>query len=128
MDRFSRKKTARAAVALLQSHPPATVAKVLAALLVEQRATRELDLLIEDMRVELLRAQGQAIVTVKTARELSGTLRTKLERVLKQHLAATTISVDTALEPSLKGGLVAITPAGELNASVVKQLHNLKQL
>jgi F0F1-type ATP synthase delta subunit len=128
MEYISRKKMARAVVGMLSSHSVKEVMTAAAAEVTARRWTREVDGLVQDIAVELWHKEQHALVTIKSARALPAAVLSRIEKMLKERLAAKKMSVDTVVEPTLKGGIVTVTPIGVLDVSIAGRLHQLKQL
>jgi F0F1-type ATP synthase delta subunit len=128
MQHVSRKKVAQAAVAMLDTHAPAEVVAALAQEVIERRWAADVDLLLKDMAVELLKQKRHAVVTLTSARALPEGLLTQIKQLLQERLQATTVTLDTIVDSTLAGGIVATTPKGVLDASVTGRLNQLNQL
>ncbi len=126
MEKVSLKKIARATVSLLEKYPVDQVMKVVAQELVMQRRGRENEVLLEEIMKELWQTQRHAVVTVRSARELPRTTLSKVTAVLKARLGAATMTVDEVIDPAQKGGFIATTPLGTLDASVAGRLIKLR--
>ncbi len=128
MERISLKKIARAAVVLMETASPQHVMQATAALLVEQRRGRESALLMDEIAAELWRTRRQAAVTVQSARPLAAAAQEDMKRFLKTRLGADSVTIEETVDPRLRGGVVATTPLGTLDASVAGRLNHLRQL
>lgn len=113
---------------MLDQHSPADVMAAVAQEVLTQRWTAEIDLLMHDIAQELLRQKHHAVVTVKSAQPLPKKRIVQLENWLRKHLQATTITLDTMVDDTLKGGIAVTTPKGVLDATVVERLNQLNQL
>ena len=106
----------------------AHVAKMLAAWLVDNKQTRNAEILLLDIESELLRRHGHLAAEVFSAREISSELRDSLETMLKQETGAKTIEIMPAIDKSLVGGVVVRTPDSELDASLKTKLNKLRTI
>lgn len=125
--KFSRRVVARAIAEKLVAEPTRRShwIKVLAAYLVEQRATQDVDLILNDIARELLARDGHLLANVTSARGLSEALRSELTKTLRDLTGAKHVELDEQVDASLLGGIIARTPDGELDASVRTRLRQL---
>ena len=103
--------------------------QALAAFLVENRRTDEIDMLVNDISRELFLQKGELVVDVTSARPLTDDIRRELAASLKRATGANDVQLTEAVDPSLLGGLIARTPDAQLDASVrskLKQLATIK--
>lgn len=123
----SRRVIARTVAAKLLAEPKARKHWItaLAAYLVENNRTDEVDLVVNDIAHELFEQKGQLLVDVTSARPLSEQVKSELTRVLKDATAAQEVSLTENIDPSLLGGLIARTPDAQLDASVRTKLRML---
>lgn len=123
----SRRVIARTVAAKLLAEPKARKHWItaLAAYLVENNRTDEVDLVVNDIAHELFEQKGQLLVDVTSARPLSEQVKSELTRVLKDATAAKEVSLTESIDPSLLGGLIARTPDAQLDASVRTKLRML---
>lgn len=126
MQRYSRRKLAQGLLDLLGRHRRTDVVAKIAEILHVQKMTRDLDLFIADVAEELLKRHRELAVTVTTARDLPAKTMKALSELLQQRAQATTVTLTTKVDPSLKGGFIARSALGELDASVSNKLNKLK--
>ncbi len=101
------------------------LAPQLAAYVIEEGMTKQLDELINDIVYECaLRGDSQVVVT--TARPLTEDLRTLVMNFVRTHESASTISLAEVVDSSLVGGIVIETPSRRFDASVASSLKQLK--
>ena len=119
MGRVSRRKLAMyAAERLLEGD--AAVIDELAALIVDQRREREIDLLVRDIEAEMAE-RGTIVATVESARELSQADRQEIASLLSGN-----VKLRQKIQPELIGGFKLRTPTGSLDATMSKKLHDLR--
>lgn len=125
--KFSRRRLARVIAEQLLAEPKRQQhwMHVLAAYLVEQRMTEDVDLILNDIARELLERDGHLLATVTSARKLSETMRQEVARRLRELTGAKRVELDEHVDASLIGGVKARTPDGELDASVRTRLRQL---
>ncbi|MEX2054814.1 MAG: F0F1 ATP synthase subunit delta [Candidatus Andersenbacteria bacterium] len=128
MQRYSRKKFVAAIITLLGKYPQEHIVELMAAEIVAQRWTHQLDILFQELARELLRQEGVLRAHVTSARPLPKQLLLHLKKLLQERLTATTVELTTETAPALKGGVVVTTPAGTFDVSVASQINHLKQL
>lgn len=125
MTRFSKKKFAQAAVQLLQQHPRRSVVPALAQVIVSQRWRGEVATVVAEIERQLLQATGHLTLHLKSARSLPAAVERHVAAYFKTKQAATSISVQSSLDPTLVGGLVAHTAELELDLSLRRRLNQL---
>lgn len=124
---MTRRMIAQAFVALLDRHSWKHAVAALAAIVREQRMERAIDLLINDIAVELLR-QGTLYANVTSAHTLSETLKKNITTVLRQKTKASIVHIEWKNDPTLIGGIVANTPQGQLDLSMLGRLNQLNNV
>ena len=127
MQAYSRQQFARALVKIMSKHPVKHVAKAAAAEMVNQRWTKLTDLVVKDIAAELWRSKKHLCITIQSARELPRALQERIAKVLADKSGAKSTSIEAEIHPEVKGGFRAFSPAGELDATVVTKLNQLKQ-
>jgi F0F1-type ATP synthase delta subunit len=100
----------------------------LAAYLVLQSKTDDVDLILNDIAHELHVQAGLLTVEVVSARELSQAVRTSLRQLLQSETGAQEIAMHESLDPALVGGFIARTADAEIDASVKTKLKRLAAL
>ncbi len=123
---MTRRQIARGFVSQLQKTSLKEAVNQLAALIIVEKKTRDLQLLLEEIRTELERAQGHISAEVTTARPLSSHLEKEIAALLQKKTAAKTVSINNIVDESIKGGFIARTSQYELDASVRGKLAQLK--
>jgi len=125
--KLSRRVIARTVASKLLAEPKARShwLKVLAAYLVEQNLTEDIDLFVNDIAHELYEQSGHLLVDVTTARALGERLRAELKNVLKDATNARHVELSEHTDHNLLGGLVARTPDGVMDISIRTQLKQL---
>lgn len=102
-----------------------TVAKQLAAYLVETRRVRELDLIVRDIE-EALAERGVLLADITTSRTLSSGVAKEITAYLKAASEAKTIHLRESVEPELLGGVRIAVPGKELDMTLRRKLNQLK--
>jgi F-type H+-transporting ATPase subunit delta len=108
----------------------ADLARDVAAYLIAEHRTGELDGLLREVR--RLRAEngGPVEATVRTARPLDEPLRAEVRALVGQMTGrpGQTVILDESVEPGLLGGVYVETDDSTLDATVRQQLRRLKHL
>lgn len=97
----------------------------LAAYLVETRRTGELSLIIRDIQFYLSEA-GSVSGVITTATALTAETKSAIEQYIKKQTGATTVALDSFIDPSIIGGVKVSIPGRELDATVSRSLTILK--
>jgi F0F1-type ATP synthase delta subunit len=97
----------------------------LAAYLVDTRRTRELSLIVRDIQFYLSEA-GSVSGVITTASQLTAETKSAIEKYIKQQTGATTVALDSFIDPSVIGGVKVSIPGQELDATVSRSLTILK--
>jgi F-type H+-transporting ATPase subunit delta len=92
-----------------------------AAWLVERGGARQAEYLARDVAA-VLAERGYVQARVVTARPLSAGARRQVEDYVRAQTGATELELETAVDPSLIGGVVLETPGRVLDASVKTKL------
>lgn len=127
MAKLSRRLLARTIATKLIEQPSErkrTLA-MLAAYLVEQNRTEEVNLIVNDIAYELHTQAGILLVHVESARPLTDSVRTELKGLLSKTTKAKRIELTETTNPDLLGGLIARTPDAALDVSVRAKLKQL---
>lgn len=124
--KLSRRSVARYVARRLEAGDSATsLARLVAAFLIDTRRTHELDSLIDDISVAL--AEGgyvNGIVTVTHA--LSESVVEELKHFTKHVTKASDVFLTTEVDPAVLGGFRLSLPGSELDTTIKSQLATLK--
>ncbi|HJQ08704.1 MAG TPA: F0F1 ATP synthase subunit delta [Candidatus Saccharimonadales bacterium] len=125
--KVSRRVLARTIAAKLLAEPSRRGhwMRVLAAYLLEQKLTDDINLVVNDIAHELFTQGSHLYVTVTSARALHGAVRDDIVRSLRAATNAKYIELAEHTNPDLLGGVVARTPDAVLDASVRTKLKQL---
>lgn len=123
MKKYTRQQLAKGYLALA-AHSPKRAVAALAAALVSQRTTRELDLVVREVSRRML-ARGQAHVRVRSARPLAAKHQRSLVQAVKHLTGATDVHADYAIDPKLHSGFIIETATSEIDASAAGILKTL---
>ena len=126
MAKLSRRAIAQyAATQLTKSDERSTFILQLAAYLVTTRRTKELSLIIRDIQFYLSEA-GSVSGSITSATELTLETKKAIETYIKQQTGATTVALDSLIDPSVIGGVKVNIPDYELDATVSRSLTVLR--
>lgn len=99
----------------------------LASFIVTRRLYGQTELIVADIARELAKL-GTVDVNVTTARQLSGDLRTEIEKFVRDVESAKIVRVHETIDSELIGGVVIETPSRRFDASVASQLTRLRNV
>jgi F0F1-type ATP synthase delta subunit len=102
-----------------------TVAEQLAAYLVDERRTREIDLVVRDIE-SALESRGVMVADVASATKLSSDAKQAIETFLASVNDSKTVHLRETLDANLLGGIKINTPDAELDATIRRKLTTLK--
>ena len=102
-----------------------TVARQLAAYLVQSRRTKELDLIVRDIEYRLA-DYGFVAGTVTTAFAIGSETKAQLTRYVTELTQTPRVSLAYQQDPAVIGGYLISLPGKELNRTVHHQLTQLK--
>lgn len=121
--RLSRRKIATFVTDKLLSgnHQAHEVIRELAAYLVTERRTRELDLLVRDIE-EKLAANGVVIADIATARPLDGAVKAEIATMLD----AKSVHLRESVDETLLGGIRIDTPGQRFDGTIRHKLNALR--
>ena len=110
---------------LADGKPQKEIAMQLAAYLILNRRTSELDVIVRDVQFYLA-DHGHISGTVTSARELSSATLKSIEAFTKEKTGAKNVSLDRSIDESVLGGIRIEIPGYELDTTVARQLTILK--
>lgn len=110
---------------LLTGTKPTVIVEQLAAYLIDTRRTKELHLIVRDVKTYLA-DKGYVAGTVTTAFDLSTETQKAIEAFARTASGAKHVTLDTVTDPSVLGGVKINLPGYELDATVARQLTNLR--
>ena len=110
---------------LVNGKPQKDIAQQLAAYLIWTRRTSELSMIVRDIQFYLAE-HGHVSGTVTSAHDLSATALKEIQAYTKQQTGAAHVTLDTAIDESLIGGIKLEVPGHELDTSVARSLTILK--
>ncbi len=109
---------------LLEGKNTKKLIKQLAALLVDEGKTKEVDLMVNDIAVEMERL-GHSSVEVRSAHKLSPQVLNDLKKTVKELTKVDSVTLNETIDQSLIGGLIAASPTVEIDLSVRTKLKAL---
>ena len=129
MTKANRRQIAEAIVSLIeQGLPNDQIANAIAAYVVTQRCTRELDAIMRE--VSSLRAtKGIREATIISARELDDKVQNQLEKIVANNYPNTQkVISNTVIDPDMVGGVRLETDDLRLDMTIRNRLQYLSQL
>ena len=93
----------------------------LAAFLIDNRRTKEVELIIRDIEFEL-QNRGVILAEVTTADALSEATRKEVERLVGQHADPGRIQLRQFIDPAVIGGVRIDIPGKRLDATIARRL------
>lgn len=125
--KVSRRKLAIATVEQLRTNPDRRkVVESLAAYLIANKMTHQLELLLGDIARLLAEKEGHVLADVTSAFALNTETRSQIEAYLRKATGAKQIELNESVDPDLLGGFTLRTPDRELDASVRHKLNQLQ--
>lgn len=125
--RLSRRSIARYAAGRVAEGDTAAAVKHLAAYLVSERRTKELDLLVRDIE-HALAERGIVIADVFSSRPLSDSVLSEIKALAGRGEKPREVHLRLHEDESLLGGVVVRVPGAELDGSLRGRINNVKAL
>jgi F0F1-type ATP synthase delta subunit len=121
--RLSRRKIALFVTnkLLTGTHQAHEVLRELAAYLVTERRTRELDLIVRDIE-ETLATQGVVVADIASARPLDAAVKAEIATML----GAETVQLRESIDETLLGGIRIDTPGKRFDGTIRHKLNALR--
>jgi F0F1-type ATP synthase delta subunit len=110
---------------MLSKYSAEQLVPVLAAEVVRNGMTTQLDLLLHDINNELLHSAGQIEVEVVSAYDITDGIRQQLVEAIEGVTGAKQVTLNHRLDPNVIGGVVAKTPELEFNITIEDKLRRL---
>lgn len=102
-----------------------TLINQLAGYLVENRRTKEVDLIVRDIEAALAE-RGTVVAHVSSARPLSDKSLESVRSIIGSIGSAKSVQLRSSVVPGLLGGVVIEVPGGEFDGSLRRRLNVLK--
>ncbi len=120
--RLSRRKIASyIAERLIDGGVQTATIRQLAAYLIDNRRTKEVQLIVRDIEFEL-QNRGVILAEVTTASALTEATRKEIERLVGQHSDTGRIQLRQFIDPAVIGGVRIDIPGKRLDATIVRRL------
>lgn len=120
--RLSRQKIAAYAADYITAGKDMQVlVQQIAGLLVEERRTREIELIIRSV-YELLESKGVVVAEVVSARALTDATKKKIAELT----SAQELHIQETVDPSVIGGMRVTTPTRQLDATISRRIAELR--
>lgn len=98
----------------------------MAAFLVDSGRTREIDLLVGDIKKQIEKQYGVSVAEVVSARPLTDMLRSHIKQMVTSKTHAKSVRLSESVDEDLLGGAVVTTPDSEFDLSIRGKLKLLK--
>jgi F-type H+-transporting ATPase subunit delta len=98
----------------------------MAAFLVEEGRTNEVDLLVNDIKIEIEQRYGITVADVHSAHPLNEQIKKAITEMVKSKTGAKSVRMSEAIDESLIGGVVVDTPTMSIDMSVRGKLNKLR--
>lgn len=122
-ERISRRKLAAYAVDELERGKSLDqITRQLAGFLIDERRTREADLLVRSIEDELA-SRGTVVARISSARPVNQEMRGAIKRLLQ----ASTLHLDETVDETLIGGVRIEAPGERLDATIKRKILALGQ-
>ena len=123
-----RQLAAYAANELLANKRVGSVAKELAAVLVNSRRANQAELLAQDIAWELERRGTAANASVTAAHELSDQLRKQIAAFVKKSAKVDQVIIDEVIDKSVIGGIRIDTAAHSWDKTLSRKLTDIREV
>lgn len=128
MIKFTRRALSRyAADQLLAGKSAQSIAKYLAAMMIEADNIQEVDYLIGDIASELERRRELAIGRITSTKPLGSELKQQLKARIKQATGAGSVLLEEIVDESIVGGVRIETANRVWDSSIARKLADLKE-
>lgn len=122
---ISRRRLATVVVDRLASLPRQQVLAELAAYLVEEGESRQIDLVMSEIEAEYA-SRGHVVAEVTSARALDDTSRSELIAYVAHIEGTEAVELRERVDSELIGGVIIQTPGKYFDSSIKHQLNQLK--
>jgi len=126
MSSVKRSQLAKAFVGLIGKYPTPRLVVVLARLVINNKLTGQVDLLVSDINQEISKRYGQLEAKVRTVHPLNDEVKQQLQQLIKSQTGSREVKLDIEEDKSLIGGLIASTPELEIDLSIKSKLRSIK--
>lgn len=124
--RLSRRKiTGYIADQLIAGVQTKTLIRQLAAFLIDNRRTKELELVVRDIEYEL-KKRGTVMTRVTSAHDLSTATQKAIKQLIQDKTDAKRIELEQFIDPSVLGGVKIDLPGLQLDATIARRLTTLR--
>lgn len=123
--RLSRRKITSYVAEQLATGNTKQVVKQLAAFLIDNRRTKELELIVRDVEYELAK-RGIVLALITSAHELTTATRTAINTLIKDQTGAKTIQLQQFIDPSVLGGVKVDIPGQQIDTTIAHRLTTLR--
>ncbi len=123
---LSRQQVARyAAQQLAKGVSNNTIAKLLAAYIIDTKSTRSASLLVKDIERYLAEEYGHMSLTITSAHVISSTLLKDIESIVGSYK---TLEAQEIIEEDILGGVLIQTPTQEFDGTLRTKINSLRTM
>lgn len=124
--RLSRRKiTGYIADQLAAGYETKKLVRALAAFLIDNRRTKELDLIVRDIEYEL-KKRGIVLASVTSAFDLATVTQEAIKKLIKSQTNAKVIELKQFVDPTVLGGIKIDLPGLQMDSTVAYRLTTLR--
>jgi len=99
--------------------------KQLAAYLIDNNQTKELELIVRDIEYEL-QVRGTILARVTTRFDLADSVKSEIKKMIQQKTDSKTIVFKEIIDPKIIAGIKIDLPGKQLDATVARRLTRLR--
>jgi len=127
--KFSRRLVAEKLVDMLESgRKISDVAKILAAYLINNHETRQMELYLRDIRNVLEKRKSYLVVDVSSANKLSENLNQQISEYMKNQTGAKSIEIINTIKSDLISGVILSTTDSVYDDSLKNKIKKLRMI
>lgn len=123
--RLSRRKITNYVAEQLAAGNTKQVIKQLAAFLIDNRRTKELELIVRDVEYELAK-RGIVLARITSAHELTTATRAAINALIKEQTGTSNIQLQQFIDPSVLGGVKVDIPGQQIDTTIARRLTTLR--
>ena len=127
--RYSRREVVRGMINLLESGVPAKrVASILSTYLFTTNQTRNIELYLRDIEIEIANRFDKTTAHVASARQLGPETKKRIKQLIKDKYNTKDVELIEDINPRLIGGIIITTADSELDGSIQTKLQQLRSI
>ncbi len=111
---------------LAEKSAPNTLAQQVAAYLLDNHQSKQVDMLLSDVTAVLAKDYGAVTAKATTAYPLTNELRNQVVSFIKQHENAKSVELQEIINHDIIGGVIIQTPSAQFDNTVKTQIKYLR--